>query len=44
MFGLILASAVVLSYVIELSLFQGVVVILFCCSVYLTGRKSLSSL
>jgi len=30
---------IVLGYVIELTVFQGVVLLLFCCSVYLTGRN-----
>ena len=38
MFKLILASSVLLSWVIDLVLWQGIVVVLFCSCVYLTGR------
>jgi len=39
MFGLILTSSILLSWVIDLSLWQGIVVVLFCSCVYLTGYK-----
>ena len=39
MFGLILVSSILLSWVIDLSLWQSVVVVLFCACVYLTGYK-----
>jgi hypothetical protein len=42
--GIILASSVVLSFVIDLSLWQGVVFVGFVMCVWLTGRKSLGSL
>lgn len=38
LFGIILTCAVLLSYVIGLSLWQGIVVTLFCASIWLTGR------
>jgi len=39
MFGLILASSTLLSWVIGLVLWQGIVVVLLCTCAYLTGRK-----
>jgi len=39
MFGLILASSILLSWVIDLVLWQGIVVVLFCSCTYLTGYK-----
>lgn len=39
MFGIILACSALLSFVIDLSVFQGVVVTLFMMSVWVTGRR-----
>jgi len=39
MLGLILVCSILLSFLINLSLWQSVVVILFCSCVYLTGRR-----
>lgn len=39
MFGLILVCGIVLSYVIDLDVWQSVVVLLFFCGVWLTGRR-----
>jgi len=38
MFGLILASSMLLSFLIDLSLWQSVVAVLFCACVFITGR------
>ena len=37
--GIILICSVLLSWVIELSLFQGIVIVLFMGSVWVTGRR-----
>lgn len=39
LFGIILASAILLCWLIGLSAFQGVVLVLFMGCVWLTGRK-----
>ena len=40
MFGIILACSVLLSWIIGLTLWQGVVVVLFMGCVWLTGRRA----